>query len=353
MRERIEFLEGIGASVGIALARKKAKEALEQSENKYRSIFENAVEGIFQTTLEGRFISVNPAMARMHGYASPEELMMVDDIGSQMFVNPEEREQYGGTLHELGKVEGHERQTYKKDGTIIWTSVNAHAVKDTDGRVLYFEGTAEDITIRKKSEEDVRQMLEKMRKSLLGTIQVISLIVETRDPYTAGHQKRVALLSRAMSRELGLSDDVVNNIGMAATIHDIGKMSVPAEILSKPTRLTALEFSLIKAHPQSGYDILKEACLPYPVAEIVHEHHERLDGSGYPQGLRGDRILLEAKIISVADVVEAIASHRPYRPSLGIDAALDEIEKGKGIFYDGDAVEICTRLFREKGFSFE
>jgi len=172
-------------------------------------------------------------------------------------------------------------------------------------------------------------------------------------PYTAGHQRRVSNLARAIAQEMGLSNNTVDNIRMAGIIHDIGKISVPAEILVKPGKITDIEMSLIKVHPQSGYDILKDVELPYPIAESVLQHHERLDGSGYPQGLKADQILLEARIISVADVAEAIASHRPYRPAKGIDVALEEIENNKGILYDEQVVEVCLKLFREGGFKFE
>jgi HD-GYP domain-containing protein (c-di-GMP phosphodiesterase class II) len=219
-------------------------------------------------------------------------------------------------------------------------------VKDAAGRILYFEGTVEDITESKKAEE-------KLRKSLVGTIQVISLMLETRDPYTAGHQKRVSSLARSIAQEMNLPNDTIGNIRMAGTIHDIGKLSVPVEILSKPTKLTDIEYSLIKVHPQTGYDILKDVELPSPIAKIVLQHHERLDGSGYPQGLKGEEIILEARIIAVADVVEAIASNRPYRPARGIDAALDEIRKNRGMLYDSAATDACIRIFEEKGFSFE
>jgi HD-GYP domain-containing protein (c-di-GMP phosphodiesterase class II) len=226
-------------------------------------------------------------------------------------------------------------------------------LKDVAGKVICFEGTTEDITARKLAEEELKATLEKLRRSLAGTIQAMSLTVETRDPYTAGHQRRVANLARAIAQEMNLPGDTVNNIHMAGNIHDIGKISIPAEILVKPTKLTDIEMSLIKVHSQSGYDILKDVELPYPIAEMVLQHHERLDGSGYPQGLKGDQILLEARILCVADVTEAIASHRPYRPARGIEAALEEIEKNKGILYDAGVVEACIKLFREMGFKFE
>jgi len=330
-----------------AFALLASEEKLQESEEKYRSIFENIVEGIFQTTPEGHFISVNPAMARIHGFSSPEEMMTsITNIGEQLYLNPEDRKRYRAVLEEHRAVNGFEAQVYRKDGSIIWTSTSSHTVKDATGKVLHFEGTVEDITERRQAEE-------KLRKSLIGTIQVISLMLETRDPYTAGHQKRVSSLARSIAQEINLSNDTIGNIRMAGTIHDIGKLSVPAEILSKPTKLTDVEYSLIKVHPQTGYDILKDVELPSPIAKIVLQHHERLDGSGYPQGLKGEEIMLEARIIAVADVVEAIASNRPYRPARGIDAALDEIRKNQGVLYDSAATDACIRIFEEKRFSFE
>jgi PAS domain S-box-containing protein/putative nucleotidyltransferase with HDIG domain len=334
--------------------RKQAEQALKESEAKYRSIFEKAIEGMYQTIPDGRFLSINPAMAHMHGYESPEEMMTnVTNIGKQLYVNPEDRMRYRNLLQTHEIVERFETQTYRKDGTQIWVSLNAHVVKDDAGKILYFEGTAEDIAERKLAEEELKQTLEKLRKSLISTIQVMSLTIETKDPYTAGHQRRVSNLARTIAQEMGLAKDTIDNIRMAGIIHDIGKMSVPAEILSKPGKLNDIEMSLIKFHSQLGYDILKDAELPYPIAKIVLQHHERLDGSGYPEGLKGDQILLEAHILAVADVVEATASHRPYRPALGIDVALEEIEKNKGILYDTEVVEACLKLFREKGFIFE
>jgi HD-GYP domain-containing protein (c-di-GMP phosphodiesterase class II) len=174
-----------------------------------------------------------------------------------------------------------------------------------------------------------------------------------RDPYTAGHQIRSAGFARAIATEMGLSKDKIDAIRMAGSIHDIGKLSIPAEILSKPTKLSEIEFSLIKAHAERGFEMLKDVESPWPLAEIVYQHHERMDGSGYPRNLKGEEILIEARILNVADVVEAMASHRPYRPGLGIDAALSEIEKNRGIFYDIAVADACLRLFREKGFKLE
>ena len=318
-----------------------------RAEERYRSIFENAQEGILQTSDEGRFLTANRALATMLGYDSPEDLMVnVTNIPKQLYVNHENRNVILKMIEEQGSVRGFETQFYRKNGSMIWVSVNLQAVRDAEGRLLYYEGFNEDITIKKEG-------IERIRKALGATVQAMAVTVETRDPYTAGHQRRVADLARSIATEMNLSVDQIDGIRMAAIIHDLGKISVPAEILSKPTKLTALEFSLIKTHAQSGYDILKDIEFPWPVARAVLEHHERMNGSGYPNGLTGDNMLLESQILAVADVVEAIASHRPYRPSLGIEAALEEIEKNKGTFYDNTVADACMRLFREKRYQLE
>ena len=205
---------------------------------------------------------------------------------------------------------------------------------------------------RKNLEQMVAQRTNKLRKVLEGIIHAMSLTVESRDPYTAGHQRRVAKLAAAVAKEMNLSKDRIEGIHMAGMIHDIGKISIPAEILTKPGRITEYEFGIIKLHPKVGFEILKQIEFPWPVAQMVYQHHERLDGSGYPQGLSGEAILLQAKILGVADVVESMASHRPYRPALGIEKALEEISQNKGILYDPDVVDACLRLFKEKGFEF-
>ena len=195
--------------------------------------------------------------------------------------------------------------------------------------------------------EQNRQQLVQLQHSLEDTVRVIATIVEKRDPYTAGHQARVADLAAAIARQMGLPDEQVNAIHLASIVHDLGKIQIPAEILSKPGRLTEIEYSFIKTHPQAGHDILKNISIPWPLAQMVLQHHEHFDGSGYPQGLNGDLIILEARIISVADVVEAMSSHRPYRAGLGIEAALAEITRQRGIFFDPQVVDACLTLFHE------
>jgi len=193
----------------------------------------------------------------------------------------------------------------------------------------------------KERTEELQAALNNLREALEGAIQVISSTVGMRDPYNAGHQHRVTNLARVIATEMGLLEDKIDAIRMAGIIHDLGKIVVPVEILSKPGRITEHEFGIIESHPQVGYDILKGIKFPWPITQIVYQHHERMDGSGYPQGLSGDEIILEARIIAVADVVEAMASHRPYRPALGIDTALEEISQNRGTLYDPDVVDAC------------
>lgn len=221
-----------------------------------------------------------------------------------------------------------------------------------ESRSKYIAGFTIDITEQKKAEAERHEVIQQLRKTLGAVIETISAMVETRDPYTAGHQRRVADLARSIAREMGLQRDQIEGIRMAGSIHDIGKISIPAEILSKPTQLTSYEYALIKAHPQTAADILRNIEFTCPISRIVLEHHERMDGSGYPKGLKGDDIILEARILMTADVVEAMSSDRPYRPGLGIDAALDNIVKNKGKGYDPDVVDVCVMLFRNKGYQF-
>jgi PAS domain S-box-containing protein len=359
----IALLVGIGAGIGLIWRRQhlrsyrekyEAATALQKSEEKYRRIFETTIEGIYQTTPKGRYLSVNPAFAFMLGYASPEDLIdSITDIGAQVYVDPDRRSEIKRLLSEQGIVKDFEAQLYRKDGTTMWSLINAMAVRDEKGDILCYQGGMMDITSRRQAEEELRGILERLRKSIATTIQVMVSAVEARDPYTAGHQIRSADLARSIATEMGLSQEKIDGIRMAGSIHDIGKLSIPAEILSKPTKLTNIEFSLIKEHSRRGYEMLQNVESPWPLAEIIYQHHERMDGSGYPRGLKGDEILMEARIMAVADVVEAMASHRPYRPAIGIDAALNEIEKNRGVFYDKVVADACMRLFREKGFKLE
>jgi len=234
------------------------------------------------------------------------------------------------------------------DKAVIMTFANQAAMAIENARL--HQRFQQELTERKRVEVELQDSLRRLRTALEGTIRAIALTVETRDPYTAGHQRRVADLARAIATKMGLPKDQIDGIRMAGAIHDIGKVSIPGEILSKPGRLTDIEFNLIKTHPQIGYEILKSIDFPWPVAQIVLQHHERINGSGYPAGLTGEEILLEARILGVADVVEAMSSHRPYRSALGIDKALEEISRNKGILYDPDVVNACLELLTKNGF---
>jgi len=215
-----------------------------------------------------------------------------------------------------------------------------------------FNAFIRDISEQVKARHALEGSHKQLRSSLIGTITAVSKAVGARDPYTAGHQQRVAQLSRAIAQEMGLDKERIDGLRLGASIHDIGKIYLPAEILSKPAKLADIEYELIKSHARVGYNILKDIAFPWPIADIAYQHHEHLDGSGYPRGLKGDEICLEARIVAVADVVEAMASHRPYRPALGIDIALKEIESKKRIWFDPDVVDACLKLFREHRFGF-
>jgi putative nucleotidyltransferase with HDIG domain len=202
-------------------------------------------------------------------------------------------------------------------------------------------------------QEKLKDVLVTLRKALGGTIEIVASMVERRDPYTAGHQRRVANLARAIATEMGLSQDQIDAIRLAGVIHDLGKISVPVEILTYPGKLGDVEMALIKRHPDVGYETLKMIDFPWPLAQIVRQHHERMDGSGYPLGLTGKQIMPEARVLCVADVVEAMVTHRPYRPALGLEKALDEISRNRGILYDTMVVDAALKLLKEKGFQID
>jgi len=325
---------------------KRAEKSLRESEEKFRNLFDNSSDAIMIHDMRGRFLEVNNMACERLGYSREELLGM-----SPMDID----------APELAGKAPDRRRALKEKGRLIFES--AHLSKDgswipieINSRIIRYEGkeailsVARDITLRKKSERDLENTLERLRRVTGSVIDVIVSAVEARDPYTAGHQRRVGDLARAIATEMGLPPEEVEGIRIAGVIHDLGKISVPAEILSKPRQLSDMEFALVKEHPQKGYEILKEVDFDWPVADMVRQHHERLDGSGYPQGLEGDQIVPGAKILAVADVVEAMASHRPYRPNLGLDAALEEVNSGRGALYDSEVVDACLSLFNEKRY---
>jgi PAS domain S-box-containing protein len=474
----VAAVETLVRQASIALQKAAAVRALEASEERYRSIFEDAILGLYRTTPDGRFENVNAAFAHIYGYDSPQQMLAeVQDVGRRLYASQEDREEFARRLAAEGELHDTEIEQVRRDGTHIWVRSHDRVVRDASGAVRYFEGTVEDITaehlaesaltesearfrtyvqsapdgifvvdvqgryldcnpaagtmvgrtcdellsmsvadmmvpsgaaaaaagfaelvrtgglhqeiellhkdgsevtvqldavalgdgrfigfckdvsLRKAAEEQARHAArqlgsaaERLRRALEETIAAMGAIIETRDPYTAGHERRVTALSTAMAEHLGMPEERVTAVKLAAEVHDIGKIAVPAEILSKPGRLTPMEYDIVRQHPVTAHAILGAVEFPWPLAEIVLQHHERLDGSGYPGGLTGEQILPEARVLAVADVVEAMASHRPYRPALGMEAALAEIESGRGTLYDAAAVDACVAVIREGGF---
>jgi putative nucleotidyltransferase with HDIG domain len=251
------------------------------------------------------------------------------------------------------KTKGNIDEIVTKDGRILSIEWYDKTLKDIEGNIIGLLSVGQDITERILSSEKLAKSYESLKKTLNDSINTMVKIVELRDPYTAGHQQKVADLATAIAGEMKLEETRIDHLRMAAVIHDIGKMYVPAEILSKPGRLSDGELAMIRIHARAGFDIVKDMDFPCSVAKVVLQHHERLDGSGYPNQLKSEDTLLEAKILAVADVIEAMAAHRPYRAALGIDKALDEISKNKGRLYDPDVVKACLELFKSGRFEFK
>lgn len=355
--EIVQLFEQTSRDVGYALERfaddkrrREAERRLADSEERFKQAFESASTGIVLITPDAHNLKVNPSICAITGYSETEL------VGAEIsrFLAPESVEPL---LNLFGQMLSGERETVRtegrilrKDGRSVWIRANAARVCDTLGELRYLVVQVEDISEFKEAGERVRRYMEELEETMAGTIRAVSTMIEIRDPYTAGHELRVGALAAAVAGELGLDAERCRGMEIAGNLHDIGKISVPAEILSKPTRLQPAEFEIVKTHAQSGYDILKDIRFPWPIAEVARQHHERIDGSGYPQGLKGEQIILEARILAVADVVESMGSHRPYRPARGVDAALDEIASGRGKLYDPGAVDACLRLFREKGY---
>ncbi|HEX7320198.1 MAG TPA: PAS domain S-box protein [bacterium] len=343
----LQYIDGIIEDI---TSRKLAEESIRESEEKYRNLVERANDGIV-VIQDGIIKYANPRMAEIFGFAIEEF------VGTQFtqYVHPDEIERiverYKLRL-EGENVEKHYDMVLRhKDGRMINAEVNADVVP-YQGAIadLVF---ITDVTDRIRAQTDLQFSLAKLQNLLSDTIKAIAKVVEMKDAYTAGHQRQVTKLACAIAQEMGLTSNQIEGIRLAGLVHDIGKISAPAEILSKPSALSEIEYALVKMHSQVGHDILKEINFPWPIAQILLQHHERYNGSGYPNGLRGESILLEARVLGVADVVEAIAAHRPYRAALGIDAALAEIINKRGTAFDPVVVDACVRLFREKSYVLE
>jgi len=351
--EEIEALQEKIAGLERAEAeRKRAEEATKLAHAELDQIFQTAADGMRVIDKDFNVLRVNETFSTLAGVSRDE---MVSKKCYEVFAGPDCHTPSCSLTRILGGEERVEYELEKErtDGIRIPCILTATPFRRPDGELIGIVADFRDITERKRAEEELQHTLEKLREALGGIIQTVALTVEVKDRYTAGHQRRVANLARAIANEMGLPQEQIDGLRMAGLIHDLGKISIPAEILSKPTRLNEFEWGMIKGHPKVGYDILRKTEFPWPVAQIVLQHHERMDGSGYPQGLSGEEIILEATILGVADVVEAMVSHRPYRSARGIDKALEEISQNKGVLYDPEVVDACLKLFTEKGFTFE
>jgi PAS domain S-box-containing protein/putative nucleotidyltransferase with HDIG domain len=321
------------------------------SENLLNQIFETTADGICVIDREFTVLCINETLKDRFGI--PEASLIgkkcYDVIPSSLCRISVCTRCHTQACPMIRIAEGVKRLEYKvdrpsKDGAEVPCILIATPFRKPNGELSGIIENFRDISEIEQAREKLQLNFEKLQKTMEEVIQAIALVVEARDPYTAGHQQRMADLARAISRELGMLEEDIEGIRMAGLIHDLGKIKVPAEILSKPGKLNKNEFAFLRDHPQSGYDILKGIDFPWPVAQIVFEHHENMDGSGYPQGLKGDQILKEARILRVADVVEAMSSHRPYRPALGPKEVLREISLNRGFLYDPAVVDAWLRL---------
>ena len=349
-------LAGI-VSLNDVTGRKQAEEALQESERRYRLLAENSSDVIWTMDMELRPTYVSPSITHMLGHSVDEAMarkveqsLTPASLEIALKALSEGLSIADTNTEDLCRSRTMELEMIRKNGSTIWTEVEASFLRNSDGQPSGIMVMARDITERKQAEEQLHQSFYNLEKTLEGTIQAITLMVETRDRYTAGHQQRVTELACTIAREMGLSSKQIQAIRIAGLLHDLGKIFIPTEILSKPGRLTDIELAIIKTHPKAGYDILKNIDFPWPIADIVVQHHERMNGSGYPSGLQGEEITLEARILAVSDIIEAMASHRPYRPSLGLDRALKEVIDNKGVLYDSDVVDACLKVFVEKRF---
>ncbi|MDR3685678.1 MAG: PAS domain S-box protein [Coriobacteriia bacterium] len=318
-----------------------AESARDASETKFAAAFAASPDAVNINRMEdGLYVEVNDGFTRLTGWTAAETIGKTSGE-IQIWESLQDRSRMVAQLRDSGRVDNFEAGFRNKDGSLTVALMSARIIDF--GGVPHILSVTRDISDRKRSELDLAQSNMRLAEMVLEITRTLGRVVEIRDPYTHGHQERVALVARAIATEMGMSADDVDAIEMSALVHDVGKLSVPAEILNKPGALSDAEFGLIKSHSQRGYEILKGVEFPWPMADIVLQHHERQDGSGYPQGLVGDEILPAARILAIADVVEAMASYRPYRPALGLAAAVDEIQSFPEK-YDADARTACLAL---------
>ncbi|WP_262337391.1 HD domain-containing phosphohydrolase [Legionella genomosp. 1] len=341
-----------GCIQGILREEKSQKDILEQLDNneeRFRQITEHIRDVFFLIDLNtSNFLYISPAYEKI--WERPIASLLADPTAWMKSIHPDDSERMMYLYQQQMKT-GVIDTRYRillKDGLVRWIHARTFPIYNKHNQLYRSAGVAEDITDQVSITQERSDFASNIQRGFNELIAAMSIALEHRDAYTAGHQNKVSYLAKAIAQELNLSPNQIQWIELAAQVHDIGKIGIPIEILTKPTKLSKPEFELIKTHSEAGYDILKDIHFPWPIAEIIWQHHERLDGSGYPRGLKENKILLESKIIAVADTVDAMSSHRPYRPALGINAALDEIQKFKGVLFDPSVVNACQKLFLEK-----
>lgn len=329
-------------------ARKQAELLQQHSEQRFHILIEQSIAGAY-IIQDGKFIYLNPRFYEIHGFEANEGLLGSDPME---VVAAKDRGLVANYMSALldGKMHGvsYIYTALRKDGTSVEVGANSSQAYFQERPAII--GLMQDISDKKVAEEQIKRYAAQLQITFMQTVGLATTLSEMRDPYTAGHERRVADIAVAIGVEMGLDAQQLEGLKVGGYLHDVGKTAIPIEVLVKPGRFTPVEYEMVKAHARSGYEVLKEVEFPWPVAQMAFQHHERMDGSGYPRGLKGEDILLEARILAVADVVEAMASHRPYRPGLGINAALAEIERGRGSAYDPAAAAACLRLFHEKGY---
>jgi PAS domain S-box-containing protein/putative nucleotidyltransferase with HDIG domain len=316
---------------------------LRKADEKIRRIFDNSFDGIAVLDLDGNVVEANRTILDIAGLQSDVEIIGRNYID---FITPLDRKRIKTQVQKVFSVEritNLECTLIRKDGTEVCIEINAVQLNDIYNDPFGILLSMKNVSRHKQAEEANRLYNEKMLQVMGEIIEAMARMVEIRDPYTAGHQRRVSVLAAAIAREMELPNETVEGVRVAGMVHDIGKIYIPAEILSKPTELNEMEYRMIEQHPRLSYDILNAIEFPWPVATIVYQHHERIDGSGYPEKLSGEDITIEARILAVADVVEAMASRRPYRAALGVDRAIEEISKKRGILYDSAVVDACKK----------
>ena len=328
---------------------KEAAALLPKTEIKFHDIVENVCVIIFTVDLKSIITYINPAVESLLGFKTSD----VINCSFAEILHPEDKilsqEHFGKVF--CGEKANCEYRAICKGGDIRWYRTISQPLYDGD-HITGAQGTIIDITTEKNAEKTIESGYQKLESVFEDTVEALASVLGQRDPFTQGHQRNVTKLACAVATKLDLPEEKIKGIHLAGLLHDIGKISIPAEILTKPSKLTDAEYRLVKTHSQVAYEILKKIDFPWPIAQIVLQHHERLDGSGYPQGLSNDEILQEAKILIVADVVEAMSSHRPYRPAPGVSMALEEITKNKGIKYDSSSVDVCLKIFKDEHFTF-